>query len=182
MNSPEDEIPLPSVGVLSEEESAKQLREDACLKFTGHAAAQDRIRYLEGKAARSIELEAQLEKVSSALLIANRDLDAANAKLFHLKGRAICLYCQKEFEYKTAAGQQALADHICSCDMNPVTKGFKEIVTLSDELYSLVEAYLCTPNTEPAIEDHYKALVAWFVRNKRPDGSEPRPVSPEQLE
>lgn len=48
------------------------------------------------------------------------------------------------------------------------------------QLYELVEAYLCTPNNQPAIEDHYKALVAWFVRNKRPDGSEPRPVSPEQ--
>jgi hypothetical protein len=49
-----------------------------------------------------------------------------------------------------------------------------------EELYALVESYLCTPNTEPVIEDHYKRLVAWFVRNKRPDGSEPRPVSPEQ--
>lgn len=33
MNSPEDEIPLPSIGVLSEEESAKQLREDMCRQY-----------------------------------------------------------------------------------------------------------------------------------------------------
>jgi len=108
------------------------------------------------------------------------DLDATNAKLFNLKGRAVCLYCQKEFDYKTGEGQAALADHICTCDMNPLIKGCNQILAQADELYRLVEAYLCTPNTEPIIEDHYKALVAWFVRNKRPDGSEPRPVSPEQ--
>jgi hypothetical protein len=148
MTSPEDAIPLPSVGVLSEAESARQVREDACRYYI------EQIKYLEG----------QLEGVSSALLIANRDLDAANAKLFHLKGRAICLYCQKEFEYRTAAGQQALADHICSCDMNPVAKGFKEIVALSDELYALVEAYLCTDNNASLERKAaYDALVAWFV-------------------
>lgn len=50
------------------------------------------------------------------------------------------------------------------------------------ELYYLVELYLCTPNTNPAVQDHYSNLVAWFVRNKRPDGSEPLPVSSEQNE
>ncbi len=49
------------------------------------------------------------------------------------------------------------------------------------QLYTLVEAYLCTPNTSPAVKDAYDNLVAWFVRNKRPDGSEPLPVSSEQL-
>lgn len=49
-----------------------------------------------------------------------------------------------------------------------------------EKLYSLVEAYLCTPNTTPAVKDAYDNLVAWFARNKRPDGTEPFPVSPEQ--
>lgn len=58
--------------------------------------------------------------------------------------------------------------------------GKDESAETYETLYGLVEAYLCTPNTSPAVEDAYDNLVAWFVRNKRPDGSEPLPVSPEQ--
>lgn len=55
---PYDEIPLPAEGVLSDKESGRQLREDSCRQYI------DRI----GK------LEAQLESVSSSLMIASRDL------------------------------------------------------------------------------------------------------------
>lgn len=49
------------------------------------------------------------------------------------------------------------------------------------QLYTLVEAYLCAPWHQPTeVKDAYDNLVAWFVRNKRPDGTEPSPVSPEQ--
>lgn len=48
------------------------------------------------------------------------------------------------------------------------------------QIYALVETYLTTPNTAPDMGEAYHALVAWFVRNKRPDGTEPFPVSPEQ--
>lgn len=58
--------------------------------------------------------------------------------------------------------------------------GKEEMAEPYETLYGLVEAYLCTPNTTPAVKDAYDNLVAWFVRNKRPDGSEPLPVSPEQ--
>lgn len=33
MNSPEDEIPLPSEGMLTDEETSKQLREDMCRQY-----------------------------------------------------------------------------------------------------------------------------------------------------
>jgi hypothetical protein len=90
------------------------------------------------------------------------------------------------------------AENDCTCYSNPegpcefcsaweraVSRSAEIIARASAQpnyvlLYTLVEAYLCTPNTSPAIEDHYNALVAWFVRNKRPDGSDPLPVSPEQ--
>lgn len=53
--------------------------EDSCLKFIGEVAARDRIIQLEnmhrGSVARCRELETQLEGVSSALLIANKNLD-----------------------------------------------------------------------------------------------------------
>lgn len=62
----------------------------------------------------------------------------------------------------------------------PVVVQRDAAVKQHSDLYALVESYLCTPNTSPAVKDAYDALVAWFVRNKRPDGTEPRPVSPEQ--
>ncbi len=77
MNSPEDEIPLPSIGVLTEKESARQVREDACRYYI------EQIKYLE----------AQLEGVSSSLLVANKNLDVANARLDWLLSR--------QFNHKT---------------------------------------------------------------------------------
>lgn len=57
--------------------------EDSCLKFIGEVAARDRIIQLEnmhrGSVARCRELETQLEGVSSALLIANKNLDVHKA-------------------------------------------------------------------------------------------------------
>ncbi len=50
----------------------------------------------------------------------------------------------------------------------------------SFECYALVEAYMCARNTDPKLKDHFDSLVSWMVRNKRPDGSEPRPVAPGQ--
>lgn len=45
------------------------------------------------------------------------------------------------------------------------------------ELYRLVEAYLTTPNTNPAVVEAYDNLVAWFVKRSRPDGSPPLPIA-----
>ncbi len=53
-------------------------------------------------------------------------------------------------------------------------------VRLYEELYGLVENYLCTETQNPQLVEHYNRLLAWFVRNKRPDGAEPRPTAPEQ--
>lgn len=84
MNSPEDEIPLPSEGVLSDAESAKQLREDMCRQYV-EGMKQLRDQLIQSRAANA-KMEAQLESVSSALLIVNRKLDSVNASIHAARG------------------------------------------------------------------------------------------------
>lgn len=79
MNSPEDEIPLPSEGVLSDAESAKQLREDMCRQYV-EGMKQLRDQLIQARATNA-KMETQLEGVASALLIANKNLDAAKAPI-----------------------------------------------------------------------------------------------------
>lgn len=45
------------------------------------------------------------------------------------------------------------------------------------KLYGLVEAYLCTPNTTPAVKDAYDSLVEWFTCNRTPEGNDPKQVA-----
>ena len=74
MNSPEDEIPLPSEGVLSDEETTKQLREDMCRQYI------DGMKQLRFQLIRSRSDNAKLRKALVGLVGADGDeLDGMEA-------------------------------------------------------------------------------------------------------
>jgi len=52
-----------------------------------------------------------------------------------------------------------------------------DTIATYEKLYALVEAYVCTPNTNPAVAEAYDNLITWFIAHSRPDGSPPLPVA-----
>jgi hypothetical protein len=49
-----------------------------------------------------------------------------------------------------------------------------ERVAEFEELYRLVENYMCAESSSPEVAAHYHDLCKWFATHKRPNGSEPR--------
>ena len=176
------EVPPDLCGYRMSKESQDRLNEIAHLAAIGDAWRKDSSleRWFPITAEELAKLKTEVETLRAKNLAWAVGVEQSNTDIVDMQRdefrRIIALTEDQEIK---GICERAIA---CIEQTVPVIQQRDAAVTKHAELYALVESYLCASPNNPAIVEHYDSLCAWFVRNKRPDGGEPFPISQQSTE